>query len=119
MFINEKVDSLIRHLLTIVGSWLIARGVLNESVATDVVGGAIALLSLGWSIYVKDYAKDKISGFVRQILTAAAVFIGSLSPAMIDTIISVLGTVGMVWLGWDDKEQVRQVKPDKIPELDK
>jgi len=44
---------MIRHALTIMGGFLVAKGMLEEGVMQEIVGGIMAAIGTGWSWYAK------------------------------------------------------------------
>jgi hypothetical protein len=52
-FTKEQVLGIIRHSLTFVGGILITKGLLDETMVTELVGGVCTLTGAIWSIIVK------------------------------------------------------------------
>ena len=50
---NDKILSVIRHLLTAVGSILLTKGLLDEAMLEEVVGATITLIGFAWGIWDK------------------------------------------------------------------
>ena len=50
---NEKVYSVIRHILTFAGGVLITKGVIDEAGLEEVVGSIMTIIGFGWSYYNK------------------------------------------------------------------
>lgn len=50
---RDAIQSVARHLLTGVGSALVARGTLSESDATELAGILSVLIGIAWSLYDK------------------------------------------------------------------
>ena len=50
---KEQVLGIIRHTLTFVGGILITRGLLDETMVTELIGGAMTLTGAIWSIVAK------------------------------------------------------------------
>ena len=50
---KEKVLGLVRHALTFIGGIVIAKGLLDESLAEEVIGGLMTLIGSIWSIASK------------------------------------------------------------------
>ena len=51
---KEQVLGIIRHTLTFVGGILIARGLVDETLVTEVIGGVLTLTGAIWSIIDKN-----------------------------------------------------------------
>jgi len=49
----EYYSALVRHILTAVGGFLVARGLTDNATVEAVIGGAVALVGLGWSLFHK------------------------------------------------------------------
>lgn len=56
--INEEIDALIRHALTVGSGYLVGAGVLMSSDADIAVGGIATVLALIWSLLNKQQQKD-------------------------------------------------------------
>lgn len=50
---QEQVLGIVRHTLTFVGGIVIARGLVDQSVVTEIIGGAVTLVGALWSIVDK------------------------------------------------------------------
>jgi hypothetical protein len=53
-FSKEQILGIVRHSLTFIGGILITKGLIDESILNEVIGGAIALTGAIWSIVVKN-----------------------------------------------------------------
>jgi hypothetical protein len=53
---QEQVLGIIRHTLTFVGGIVIARGLVDETVVTEIIGGVVTLVGAIWSIIDKNKA---------------------------------------------------------------
>ena len=53
---KEQVMGIVRHTLTFVGGLLIAKGLIDESMLTEVVGALTTLSGVIWSIVAKNKA---------------------------------------------------------------
>lgn len=51
---KEQVLGIIRHTLTFVGGILITRGLLDETLATELIGGICTLTGTIWSVVTKE-----------------------------------------------------------------
>lgn len=58
---KEQVLGVIRHALTFVGGFVIALGYADESLVTEITGGAIAAVGGIWSIVIKVKSGQKKS----------------------------------------------------------
>jgi hypothetical protein len=52
-FMKEKLSGLIRHALTFLGGLAVAKGLVEESMIAEVIGGVMTLIGAIWSISVK------------------------------------------------------------------
>jgi hypothetical protein len=50
---REQIEGIIRHTLTAVGGVLITKGLIDEAILTEVVGAAITITGIVWSIIDK------------------------------------------------------------------
>jgi hypothetical protein len=50
---KEKVLGIVRHTLTFIGGLLIMKGLVDESMANEIIGGIITLAGTIWSIVDK------------------------------------------------------------------
>jgi hypothetical protein len=50
---KEQLLGILRHTLTFVGGILIAKGLIDEATATEIIGGIITLTGTIWSVLAK------------------------------------------------------------------
>lgn len=50
---REQIEGIIRHSLTTVGGVLIAKGLIDDAILTEVIGAAITISVIVWSIIDK------------------------------------------------------------------
>jgi hypothetical protein len=55
-FSKEQLLGIVRHSLTFIGGIFITKGLIDESILNEVIGGVIALTGAIWSIVVKNKA---------------------------------------------------------------
>jgi hypothetical protein len=55
-FSKEQLLGIVRHSLTFIGGIFITKGLIDESILNELIGGAIALTGAIWSIVVKNKA---------------------------------------------------------------
>ena len=55
-FSKEQLLGIVRHSLTFIGGICITKGLIDESLLNELIGGAIALTGAIWSIVVKNKA---------------------------------------------------------------
>ncbi len=53
---KEQLLGIVRHTITFVGGILITKGYIDDSILTEIVGGATALAGAIWSIVAKNKA---------------------------------------------------------------
>ncbi len=51
---KEQIMGIIRHVLTFVGGIVVMKGLVDEAVITEIIGGAMTLTGAIWSIVVKN-----------------------------------------------------------------
>ena len=52
-FMQSAVIALLRHLLTFIGGTLVAKGILDATALTEIIGAIITLVSTGWMLVTK------------------------------------------------------------------
>lgn len=50
---KEQVMGIIRHTLTFVGGIVVAKGLVDETTVTEIIGGVLTLTGAVWSIVAK------------------------------------------------------------------
>lgn len=50
---KEQVLGLLRHVLTFAGGYIVTKGLIDESLYTELIGGVMALVGTVWSIVSK------------------------------------------------------------------
>lgn len=50
---KDQVLGIIRHTLTFVGGFLVMKGLTDEAMVTEIVGGVVAIVGSIWSIVAK------------------------------------------------------------------
>lgn len=50
---KEIIQSLARHILTALGALLVSKGAVGQSETEAIVGGVVAAIGLGWSVWDK------------------------------------------------------------------
>lgn len=72
---KKQITSLIRHFLSIVGGFLLMKG-LSDSVTIEAGSGVLlGLVSLYWSIKEKTATADMVAGAIRQTLSFSGGFL--------------------------------------------
>jgi hypothetical protein len=56
---NDKIEGLLRHILTFLGGYLVTAGVIDESILMEVVGAITTIVGFVWSFFSKDKKEDK------------------------------------------------------------
>ena len=54
---NANLSSLIRHLLTAAGGFLVAKGLASADQVGELAGAAVSIVGVAWSIYNNKKAK--------------------------------------------------------------
>ena len=52
-FMQSAIIALLRHLLTFIGGTLVAKGLLDATALTELIGAIITLVSTGWMLVSK------------------------------------------------------------------
>ena len=50
---KDQVLGIIRHTLTFVGGFLVMKGLVDETLVTEIVGGVVTLVGSIWSVVAK------------------------------------------------------------------
>ena len=66
---KEQITSLVRHLLSIVGGFLLMKGITDSATIEAGSGVLLGLISLYWSIKEKTATSDMIAGVVGLLFT--------------------------------------------------
>lgn len=53
---KEQLLGILRHTITFVGGFFVAKGLIDETILSEVIGGTIALAGAIWSIIDKNKA---------------------------------------------------------------
>jgi hypothetical protein len=69
---RDQLMSLVRHIISVIGGILVAKGVLSDSVAFEIGGALVAIASLVWSVVDKTFVLGSVEGVLRQLGTAVA-----------------------------------------------
>ena len=48
---QDQISSMVRWVVTAVCGWLVSKGWINDSLVEGIIGVALALAALGWSMY--------------------------------------------------------------------
>lgn len=51
---KERILGIVRHTLTFVGGVLVMKGLVDETIATEIIGGVMTLAGTIWSIFEKN-----------------------------------------------------------------
>ena len=50
---KELILGVVRHVLTFAGGFLITKGIIDEALSQEIIGGVVSLVGLVWSIWTK------------------------------------------------------------------
>ena len=50
---KEKILGIVRHALTFVGGLLVMKGLVDEAVVSEIIGGVLTLAGTVWSVFEK------------------------------------------------------------------
>ena len=56
---NDKIQGLLRHILTFIGGYLVTSGIIDEAILSEVVGAIITITGFVWSWLGKDKEEEK------------------------------------------------------------
>jgi len=92
---REDILSIVRHILSAIGGYLVIKGIDSGLVATG-SGITLGLVSVIWSIVDKSATVDAVQGALRQVATfVGGIFIakGKLDPKQLDSYLGLLTAV--------------------------
>jgi len=118
---KENVVTLIRALLTVVGSFFVGKVLAGHTIDTQLwqlIGGAVlTVISTVWGIFDKSIAVEAAESVVRQVALAVGgvlVALGKLSPDNLQTYIGVIAALLPVILSFLSKKKSVQLATGKI-----
>lgn len=92
---KENVNSLIRTLLSLIGSLLVGHGahyffghVVDTAYWQEFTGVALALVSVIWSVSSKTLSIEMLQGVIRQVITFVSGYVLSVNLVSSDTVAS-------------------------------
>lgn len=50
---KETVLGVVRHILTFVGGYMVAKGIIDETTSVELIGGLVTVIGAVWSIIAK------------------------------------------------------------------
>lgn len=105
---QEQINSLIRHVLTLIGAFLIGGGthhffgqVIDTAYWEEITGVIITAISIYWSIKTKEVDIEKLQGAVRQVITFILTILtakGILSESIALAILAFVAAVIVPWI---------------------
>ena len=100
---KEQAAGIFRHMLTLVGGFLIAKGVADEALVNELTGSAMVAFGAFWSFYTGEkngVEWSKLNGFLRHLLTVGAGFLYAQNPALgtiaTEAIPAILAAIGFM-----------------------
>lgn len=119
---KETINLIIRHILTAVGSFLIGKaflGITIDAVSWEsIVGFAITLAGLYWSIREKNTGIEIFQGVVRHAFTVFGgllVASGRLTAGELETYLGLALALFAAVQSWTSRKKVAAVKTGQIP----
>jgi uncharacterized membrane protein YphA (DoxX/SURF4 family) len=94
---KENLLSLVRHVVSIVGGILVARGLANDSVVLEATGAVVAIVAIIWSIKDHTYDLGSLEGAIRQLGTAVAATVTSWVGILLVLLTTILGQTDKLW----------------------
>lgn len=92
---KEDILSIIRHILSAVGGFLVIKGIDSGMIATG-SGILLGLISVVWSVVDKTATVSAVEGALRQVATfIGGIFIakGKLDPTQLDSYLGLLTAI--------------------------
>jgi hypothetical protein len=89
---KEVLFTLIRAVVTFAGAYLVGKpflgGTVDENLTQVIIGIAMSLSSIAWSVFDKSLNIEMLQAFLRSVATGIGGFLvanGKISPAQLDT----------------------------------
>jgi hypothetical protein len=118
---QERVFSLIRNILTIVGGFLLGKMIFGTAIDANlwegIIGVVMSLVGTIWSIADKTATIEKIQGTVRHIVSILGgilVSSGKLSAEQLELWAGVILALIPVFQGWLSRKKVQQLQQGHI-----
>jgi hypothetical protein len=120
---NEQTLSVIRSLLTLLGSFLIGRSILGNTLVLDsatlelIIVIAMAAFGIVMSIIDKTINEEKLQGFLRHIvLTVGGILValGRLDPAKLELWLGVIASLVPIVYGFLSKNKTQKLATGEI-----
>jgi hypothetical protein len=114
-------QSLIRTFLTVIGTFLIGKHVLGNTIDQQIwetiLGAIMTVVSVVWSIIDKTATTEKLQSGVRQVVaTIGGLLIasGKLTPEKLETWLGVVAILVPIIQGWLSRKKVAQLQSGEI-----
>jgi uncharacterized membrane protein YebE (DUF533 family) len=62
---NPNIASLVRHILTAAGGFLVAKGLASADQLAELVGAVVSIAGVGWSVYNNKKAAKAAPGVAK------------------------------------------------------
>ncbi len=118
---KDTVLSLLRTLLTVAGSYILAHNlfgpVVNQDGITQAGGAIIALVGAVWGYFDKSTSIEGLQSAVRSVFQIVGGFLvasGKLSGQSLDTILGFITSLGPVLQSYTSRLKVKQLDQGKI-----
>jgi len=116
-----NITSIIRNLLTLIGSFLIGRHIFNQTIDApmwDVITGSVmALTGVIMSIADKTVTIEKVQGVIRHVvLSIGGIMIagGIVKPEQIELWLGAITALTPIIYGWLSKKKTQQVASGEV-----
>lgn len=117
---SERIFSILRNLLTIVGGWFIGKSLFGAEIDQNtwelVMGVVLSLVGTVWSIVDKTVTIEKIQGTVRHVISViggALVASGKISAEHLELILGVILAIIPLVQGYFSRKKVQALESGK------
>lgn len=117
---SERIFSILRNILTIVGGWFIGKSLFGEAIDTNtlelLIGVVMSLAGTIWSIVDKTVTIEKIQGTVRHVISViggALVASGKISAENLELILGIILALIPIIQGYFSRKKVQAIESGK------
>lgn len=108
---REQWLSLLRHALTFIGAFLVAKNYADPNWWGTFGGAILGTVATVWAVFfdpLETSKTDKLVALVRHLFTILAALNYTIKPEMVDQIISISSAIGI--MVWGAKAKAQQAK---------
>ena len=114
---KETILSFVRTLLIAIGGYLVARGILTDSMLQNVIGVALAVVTTIWSILDKTAGIEMIQSGIRSVVTFVGGFLlmrGKVTQETIDQVLAFLLPLASFIYSYFSRKKTQEIIEGKL-----